>query len=126
MAFGEHAAGVEILPALARTANATSGGVDTAAKNNPQGAVALLSVGAASGTAPTLDVRLQHADNDVAAEYTDVPNGAFGQRTGAGFQERDIKNFKRFVRAVGVVGGGTPSFTYSVTVVLGDAMRVPV
>lgn len=127
MSFGNSAAGVEVLAALARTANATSGGVDTwNAGNRAQGAIFLLSVGAAGGTTPTLDVRLQHADNDVAAEYVDIPGGAFTQMTAAGFQEKNASGFKRFVRAIATVGGGTPSFTFSLTAVLGDPLEEPV
>ncbi len=126
MAFGDSAKGVEVLAAAARTANATSGGVDAWAANRARGGVFLLSVGAAAGTTPTLDVRLQHADNDVAAEYTDIPGAAFGQKTGVSFQELNVQNTKRFIRAIAAIGGGTPSFTFSLTGVLGDPLEEPV
>ncbi len=100
--------------------------MDTFARGRSRGAVVLLSVGAASGTAPTLDVRIQHADNDVAGEYTDIPGAAFCQRTGAGFQELSIRRFKRFIRVIGAVGGGTPSFTYSVTADFVDPLDAPI
>lgn len=70
----EAVAAVEVFPAAARAANATSGGIDAWNVHGRARSLALLlSVGAVSGGDTTLDVRLQHADNDVAAEYVDVP-----------------------------------------------------
>lgn len=123
MSFGEGAKGIEILPALARTANATSTGVDMWASNRARGAVVMLSIGAATGTTPTLDVKMQHSDNN--STFTDISGAAFAQKTAAGFAELDIKNTKRYIRAIGTVGGTTPNFTYSVTAVVGDALDGP-
>lgn len=123
MAFGSSGAGVEVLPATTRTANVNGTGIDTWAKGRPQGSIFMLSVGAASGTTPTLDVKIQDSlDNST---FNDVAGAALTQKTAAGFQEINVGQTRRYVRAVGTVGGTTPSFTYSVTAVLGDPVDSP-
>lgn len=123
MSLGSSAAGVELLSALARTANANGTGVDTWAKGRPQSSICVLSIGAASGTTPTLDVKIQDsADN---SSWADVSGAAFAQKTAAAFAELNVGQTRRYIRAVGTVGGTTPSFTYAVIAVLGDPIELP-
>lgn len=125
MGLKEETSAVEILAPAARTTGVTSTTLDMWGQNRARSLKALVSCGAASGTTPTLNVRLQHADNDVPGEFVDVPGGAAAQLTGAGFREVDVTNTKRFVRAVAAIGGTTPSFTFGVIGVFGDALSVP-
>lgn len=124
MTLKESTAGKELLPALARTANANGTGVDAWASGRPKEAVVLLSIGAASGTTPTLDVKIQHSDDN--STWTDLTGGAFAQKTAASFAEINIKNFKRYIRAVHTVGGTTPSFTAAVLALFGSPLDEPI
>lgn len=124
MSFAEETAVVEVLAASARAANATSGGMDTwATRGRAREMMLAVSAGAVTGT---LDVRVQHADNDVAAEYVDVPNGAVAQLAAPGFRELHVRNFRRFVRVIAAVGGATPSSTFSVLAVFGRPLDAPI
>lgn len=114
----------EILAANARTSTATSSGVDSWAQGRSQALVLLLSIGARSGTTPTLDVKLQHSDDD--SSYSDVAGAAFAQKTNTGFAELTARNFKRYVRVVATIAGTTPSFTFAVIGIFGDSMSVPI
>lgn len=105
------------------TANTNGVSVDAA----PVGGNSLsarLSVGAVSGTSPTLNVRMQwSADNST---WTDIAGATFTQVTAA--NQAEIIRFAlppaasltaaapRWVRAVATVGGTSPSFELVVTV----------
>jgi hypothetical protein len=77
----------------------------------------MLSARDASGSSPTLAVKLQESDS-VGSGYTDVTSGAFTQVTTAdSFQELviDTRAIKRYLRAFWTVGGSsTPKFLASV------------
>jgi hypothetical protein len=73
-------------------------------------------VTAASGTTPTLDVKVQTSPDGTT--WTDVSGGSFTQATGTTTQHKVISNIDRYVRHVATIGGTSPSFTYSLT---GDA-----
>lgn len=83
---------------------------------NYREAIATLNVTAASGTTPTLDVKLQTSD-DGGTTWYDLPGGVFTQRTAAGAQALQITNFGDTLRAVSTIGGTTPSFTYAIKLV---------
>jgi hypothetical protein len=87
MGMKEETAYVEILPAASRTADTNSSGVDMWAYGRAQSLKAIVTCGAVSGTSPTLDVKLQHAHNDVGNEYVDIPGATAAQLTGAGARE---------------------------------------
>jgi len=71
-----------------------------------------LVVTAASGTLPTLDVKVQTSYDLVT--WRDVY--LFGQKTTTTTGDRQsFSNLDRFVRAVATVGGTLPSFTFSLT-----------
>lgn len=125
MSLGNEIAAVEVFPSTARTATATSGGIDSwNLYGRARSMVALLSVGAASGTTPTLDVRFQ--DSADATTWADLVGGAFAQVSAAGFQELELKGYRQHVRAIATAGGTSPSFTFSLTVIFGDALSEPI
>ena len=80
----------------------------------PEQIRAQLEVTAASGTTPTLDVKLQ--DSVDGTNWNDL--FLFTQATAT---TREVKNhstiFARFVRVVWTVAGTTPSFTFNVKAV---------
>lgn len=100
------------------TATTNGAAVDVGAVGaNMQSAV--LSVGAVSGTAPTLDVKIQ-ASPDGSSNWADVSGATFSQVTTAShvalidFQLPTVTDptaaAYRYVRAVATVGGTSPSF----------------
>lgn len=71
-----------------------------------------LVVSAASGTTPTLDVKLQTSVD--GSTWVDVASFAQQTTTTAGVH-KVFTGLDRFVRIVATIGGTTPSFTYAVT-----------
>ena len=69
-----------------------------------------LKVTAASGTTPTLNVKVQHSPDGTT--WTDVGT-AFTQATGATTEHKVVSGLDRFVRGVATIAGTTPSFTFS-------------
>lgn len=59
--------------------------VNTADFNNPtaRGIILFLNITAASGSAPTLDLKIQDRDH-VSGEYTDIPGASFAQKNTTG------------------------------------------
>jgi hypothetical protein len=116
-----------IRPVTATTTQ-TGSTVDTKGYNS---ALAVLEVGAVSGTSPTLDVKIQESDNPTTG-YTDVTGLTFTQVTAANnSQVLKIEGIggtprKRYLRAVGTIGGTSPSFTFGVEILLGRAYQQPV
>lgn len=98
---------VTLLAPLARTATEASPGFDSERQSN---ASFFLNVTAASGTTPTLDLTIQDSPDGV----TWYNRQAFTQVTGATTQSQRIEYFGRFLRVNAVIGGTTPSFTFSV------------
>lgn len=79
-----------------------------------------LTVSAASGTTPTLDVALQTSKD---AGVTDAAHAvaSFTQKTAAAQTERKVfSGLDRYARAVYTIGGTTPSFTFTLT---GEGVR---
>lgn len=66
---------------------------------------------AASGTSPTLDVKLQGQD-PVSGEWFDTGD-SFTQLTTTGSQRIEATVADSVVRGVATIGGTTPSFTFS-------------
>jgi hypothetical protein len=86
----------------------------------------VLDITAASGTTPTLDVKLQRFDV-TSGQYVDVAGAAFAQKTTTGTDDlvvypgatvtanRSISSvLTDTYRVLWTVGGTTPSFTFSV------------
>lgn len=88
-------------------------------------------VAAAGGT---LDVKLQHSDDDGASDaYSDITGAAYSQKTDAAADEdtvhvawmtTNLPGKKRYVRAVSVVA--TAAYPHGVTMVAGGAHDRPV
>ena len=114
--------GLSIVPKfLAGSVNGTF--VDM--KEAQEGLFALLSIGATSGTNEKLDVTLEEADDGSGAglqAITDFITGnpaAFAQKSDADVNSIDTLNFKRskrFVRAVGLASGSSPTFVTAVSI----------
>jgi len=106
----------ELLVSGARTANVTGSGVDISAY---QGNLKIiLDSAAGSGTSPTLDVKIQNSADGTT--YTDVAGAAFAQvTTTASLQSirLDTRSVKKYIRAVGTIGGTSPSFNFAVLAV---------
>ena len=81
-------------------------------------ALVLLNTAAGTGTTPTLDVKLQHSDDN--STFGDVTSGAFSQVTdvagtaGVKAMKVNVSDLKRYVRVVGTIAGTTPSFDFGV------------
>jgi hypothetical protein len=106
-----------IAPSVRITANTNGTGVDLSSYTG--NALFNLNASAPEGAAQTLDVKLQHSDT-VNGTYTDA-GIYFDQVTTAGGASLQSKMFstdglKKFVRAVGTVGGTSPAVTYGVTI----------
>ena len=86
-----------------------------------KGLACRVTVPQASGTSPTLDVKVQ--DSDDGTNWDDLV--VFPQITQAGTYRRQVATPRRYVRAVLTVGGTSPNFG-GVRVELGlpDAFRV--
>mgnify|MGYP001827259590 CR=1 FL=1 len=110
------ATGVELAPATSRTSTLTGTGIDVLEYEGV--ALVLLNASAGTGTSPTLDVKLQHSDDD--STYEDVNSGAFSQVTdaaetaGVKVMKLNISDLKRYLRVVGTIAGTTPSFDFGV------------
>lgn len=103
--------GVSLADLTARTATADGDSVDQT-ESSPDGAVAHLHVVAASGTTPTLDVKVQHSSDD--SVWVDLIT--FGQATGTTSERGSATGtVNRYVRAIWTVGGTDPSFEFAVT-----------
>ena len=110
------AVGLVLAAAARRTSTLTGTGIDVLAYEGV--ALVVLNASAGTGTNPTLDVKLQHSDDN--STYADVTGGAFTQVTdvagSAGVQVKkiNVSDLKRYVRSIGTIAGTTPSFDFGV------------
>jgi len=108
--------GLVLAAAAQRTTTLTGTGIDVLDYEGV--ALIVLNASAGTGTNPTLDVKLQHSDDD--STYADVTGGAFTQVTDAagtaGVQvlKVNVSDLKQYLRVIGTVGGTSPSFNYGV------------
>lgn len=81
----------------------------------------------------TLDVKLQHSDDDGSADaYADIPGAVYSQKTDAAGDETvhvawlttNLPGKKRYIRPVSVVA--TAAYPHGVTMVAGGAHEMPV
>jgi len=76
----------------------------------------VLNASAGTGTTPTLDVKLQHSDDN--STFADVTGAAFAQVTSdsgtAGVQvlKLNVSDLKRYLRVIGTIAGTSPSFDF--------------
>lgn len=76
----------------------------------------VLDVGTVTGTNPTLDVKIQESDAS-GSGFTDITGAAFTQvtATGTGAVELHTRTSKRYIKAIGTIGGtNTPTFPFAV------------
>ena len=110
------AVGLVLAAAAQRTSTLTGTGIDVLDYEGVT--LAVLNASAGTGTTPTLDVKLQHSDDD--STYADITGGAFAQVTDvagtAGVQvlKANVSDLKRYVRVIGTIAGTTPSFEFGV------------
>lgn len=114
--------------AQAITTNTNHAAIDRMGYNH---LVAILDVGTATGTTPTIDVKLQHNSTSGSSGWADfspnaitpsndstVTTAKFPQvTTGTGVTKLGVQleNAKRYIRFVSTVGGSSPSYTMSIT-----------
>lgn len=123
--LGEHVNPIASLDAGDATASGNGSGVDTRGYGE---AAVVVSVGAVSGTAPTLDIKLQESDDDVT--YADVAGAAFAQMTASDANSVkkgsvDLSQRKRYLRLVRTIAGTSPSFGLSGMIVLSKGRALP-
>ena len=108
--------GLVLAAAARRTSTLTGTGIDVLHYEGV--ALIVLNASAGTGTTPTLDVKLQHSDDN--STYADVTGGAFTQVTDvsgtAGIQvlKVNVSDLKRYLRVIGTIAGTTPSFDFGV------------
>jgi hypothetical protein len=76
----------------------------------------ILDSAAGTGTAPTLDIKVQSSDTS-GGTFTDITGAVFTQVTGTAAQQAitiSKDEARRWIRIVYTVGGSNPSFTFSV------------
>lgn len=109
----------------AATASANGTGVDTLGYDS---AMITLEVGTVSGTAPTLDVKMQHSDDN--SSFSDISGATFTQVTASNASKTLNLSLggarKRYIRAVATIAGTTPNFALAVNVLLGRPDVAPV
>jgi len=113
---------VTVFESAARAATANGGDMEN---RTGKGVRLFLDITAASGTTPTLDVKIQGKDA-ISGSYYDIAGAAFAQQTTTGTADLTIYPgvaetanvsvsdiIPRDWRAVATIGGTTPSFTFS-------------
>ncbi len=102
--------------AARRTSTLTGTGIDVLDYEGV--ALVLLNTSVGTGTTPTLDVKLQHSDDNYT--FADVTSGAFTKVTSAAetagvkVMKVNVSDLKRYLRVVGTIAGTTPSFDFGV------------
>jgi len=96
------------LASAARTTSGNSGAIDLSYADD---VLVFLNVTAATGTSPTLDVKVYTVDDD----GTEYEIAAFTQKTAVGKEAKAISVFGSKLKIGYTIGGTTPSFTFAVT-----------
>ncbi len=97
-----------LLASGSRTASGEGSSTDL---ENTRELIVTLDVSAASGTSPTLDVKIQHSPDGV--KWSDLGT-AFAQKTGVAREVKVFTQYHRYVKVVYTIAGTSPSFTFSV------------
>jgi hypothetical protein len=109
---GVDANGVSLRALAAATATANDASVDNAASSS-NGGVGHLHVTAASGTTPTITVKIQHsANNSTWADLVTFTQASAA--TGERIVVAAGTTVNRYLRAIYTIGGTDPSFTFTV------------
>lgn len=115
---------ITVAASAARTATGETNPIHHRARS--RGVHLVLDITAASGTAPTLDVKVQRYD-ETSGKYVDLPSAQFAQKTTTGTDDLIIypgiaETANRSVsdcitetwKVIWTVTGTTPSFTFSI------------
>jgi hypothetical protein len=106
---------IEVLTSDTRTVSGNSLEFDAF---NYKEAVAFLDVTVASGTSPTLDVKFQTQD-PISLKWFDLSELTFTQKTAIGNEMKiNTNTLGSKLRCVYTIGGDTPSFDFSVGLIL--------
>lgn len=111
------AVGLQLIPASVNTSTATGTGVDVSDYDGI--AVAVLDSAAATGTDPTMNVKLQSCAT-VGGAYEDIADAVFTEVDDTVGGSHQVLAFNvaeplAFVRGLATIAGTTPSFTFSLT-----------
>ena len=104
-----------LLPAATATATANGASVDV--RDLSGIAAIVLDSAAGTGTMPTLAITIQDSP-DGTTSWAAIPGAAFTQVAGTASQQKipvNVNACRGFLRAVETLGGTTPSFVRSVT-----------
>ena len=101
---------VTLLPSAARTSSGNSGAFNLYDHDE---LLVFLNVTSVSGSSPTLDVKVQ--TQDPSGEWYEL--ASFTQRTATGKEAKAVTCFGENIRITYIIGGSSPSFTFSVTAV---------
>ena len=122
---------ISVRPQSASAGAVNGSGVDTKGYNS---GMAIIEVGAASGspTAQTVDAKIQESDDN--ATWTDVSGATITQITADNKSAQirveglgtNRKRYLRVVTTVGFTGGTSPAIPVSAHIVLGRAYKEPV
>lgn len=114
-----------------QTLTASADGVAVDTQGYGEGVV-LLDVGAASGTTPTLNVKIQECATS-GGTFVDVSGKTFTEVTAANKAEKikidlqaKVGARKRYVRAVATIAGTNPSFALSCLILMNQNTRQPI
>ena len=115
--------------AAAQTSSFNTGGVDL---SKFERCLAVIDIGAVSGTSPTFDAKWQEsADNSTFSDVAGYSNLAITQITAANktltmeIRASQLSAGKRYVRVAVTIGGTSPSFTCAVILLGGEARQKP-
>ena len=115
--------------AAAQTASFNTGGVDL---SKFERCLAIIDIGAVSGTSPTFDAKWQESvDNSTFTDVAGFNNLSITQITAGTktvtmeIRPSHLSAGKRYVRVAVTIGGTTPSFTCAVILLGGEAHQKP-
>lgn len=105
----------DVLAKIARTATGASAWIDA---GDFRELIVQLHSDAGTGTAPTLDVRLQTSYDGTDANAVDIPTGSFTQVVAAASNQiKGLTAAHRFIKVIFTIAGTvTPSFNFGVYV----------
>lgn len=99
---------IHLLDSQSITSDTDASSVDVGADYN-EDVLAIVNLGAVSGSSPTLDIKIQGSDND--SDWSDIDS--FNQLTDSdsnGTVALGLKNTYRYLRASLTTGGSSPDF----------------
>lgn len=109
---------LEALSAISRTTTATGSAVDLQGYVTNHELSAFLDQGTATGTAISVDIKIQESDTTTSADFSDISGATFTNLSGTQSQQSiQFKTNKRYVRAVATHGTNMTAATYYVGII---------